>query len=137
MSEDGQVSVTTVSYTVVLPDNHFTVLDIKTHADGAIGFEVRVPGPGTIDVLATAWNDNLAHIAVVLHPATRRFVYARQHARVTTARLFHLIVTPNPRGGQLVGHHTYRVTLRLWVSYTPTGGRYRSVGFYGLHLPGG
>ena len=27
------------------------------------------------------------------------------------------------------------VTLRLWVSYTPTGGVYRTQGFYGLHLP--
>lgn len=28
----------------------------------------------------------------------------------------------------LVGHHTYAVTLGLWVSYTPTGARHRSLG---------
>ena len=31
--------------------------------------------------------------------------------------------------------HTYRVTLRLWVTYTPAGRTYRSIGFDGLHLP--
>jgi hypothetical protein len=46
-----------------------------------------------------------------------------------------LRVTPNSRGRLLVHHHTYRVTLRLWVSYTPTGGTHRSIGFYNLHLP--
>ena len=32
-------------------------------------------------------------------------------------------------------HHSYSVTLRLWVTYTPAGGRPRKHGFYGLHLP--
>ena len=44
-------------------------------------------------------------------------------------------VTPNARGKRLVLHHTYHAVLRLWVTYTPTGGNQRSVGFYGLHLP--
>jgi hypothetical protein len=137
ISKDGQVTVATVSYTVVLPDNHFTVLHIKTYPGGAIGFEVEVPGPGTIEVLETAWNDNAAHAAALLQPAARRFVDARKHTQVMTARLVHLMVTPNARGGLLVGHHTYQVTLRLWVSDTPTGVRDPSAGFYGLHLPGG
>lgn len=34
-----------------------------------------------------------------------------------------------------VTHHRYRVTLRLWISYTPTHGRQRDIGDYGLHLP--
>ena len=36
---------------------------------------------------------------------------------------------------ELVAHHTYRVTLRLWISYTPTGGQQRNIGYYDLHLP--
>ena len=36
----------------------------------------------------------------------------------------------------LLAHHRYRVVLTLWVSYTPRGGRYRTIGFLGLHLPG-
>ena len=84
----------------------------------------------------TAWNDNLAHAAIQLQPAPRRFVFARQHKTVQRATTLHLRVTPNKRGTRLVHHHSYRVTLRLWVSYTPTGGRPRSKGFYGLHLAG-
>jgi MBG domain (YGX type)/Glycine rich protein len=124
------------SFTVLLPDNHFTVSDIKTHRNGTITFAVKVPGPGTIDVLETAWDDNLAHAAVLLAPAARRFVFARAHRTAQQATTLHLRVKPNARGRRLVHHHTYRVTLRLWVSYTPTGGgAYGSIGFYGLHLP--
>ena len=42
------------------PSNKFTVSRIKTEADGTITFSVRVPGPGSVDVLETAWKDNLA-----------------------------------------------------------------------------
>jgi hypothetical protein len=93
------------------------------------------PLQGSIDVLATAWNDNPARASVHLRPAPRRFVYARAHATARRAITLHLEVTPNARGRRLVRHHSYRVTLRLWVSYTPTGGRPRSTGFYGLHIP--
>ena len=37
-------------------------------------------------------------------------------------------------GTELSGH-THRVVLRLWVSYTPTGGKHRKRAFYGLRLP--
>src|SRR5262249_47149073 len=97
-------------------------------------FAVTVPGPGTIDVLETAWDDNLAHAAVVLPPAAHRFVVARAHKTAHRATTLHLRVTPNARGRLLVHHHTYPVILRLWVSYTPTGGDYRKIGYYGLHL---
>jgi hypothetical protein len=134
-STDGQSSASTVSYTVVLPSRQFTVSRIKARRDGTITLDVTVPGPGTIDVLETAWDDNLAHATVLLQPAKNRFVYARKHENAATAGTFHLRVKPNARGTRLVHHHTYRVLLRLWVTYTPKGGAYRSLGFYGLHLP--
>jgi hypothetical protein len=134
-SQDGQATTTIIAYTVTLPDNHFSVSHTMTHPDGAIGFAVKVPGPGRIDVLETAWNDNLEHTAVLLRPAMRRFVYARARTTSSTGGAVHLRVTPNARGGRLVGHHAYQVTLRLWVTYTPSGGHPRSIGFYGLHLP--
>ena len=58
-------------------------------------------------------------------------MYARRR-RGTLA----MTVTPIQRGTLLVTHPRYRVVLRLWVSYTPDGGRYRTIGFLGLHLPG-
>jgi len=89
-----------------------------------------------IDVLVTAWKDNLAAgIARLLQPATGRFVFARAHARASRAGVLSITVRPNARGRLLIAHHRYRVTLRLWISYTPVQGRQRDIGYYGLHLP--
>ena len=118
-----------------LPTNHFMRSRIKTGRNGTLTFTVTVPGPGTVDVLATAWNDNLARAAIRLRPAPRRFVYAHSHLRARRATTLHLRVRPNARGRWLVRHHTFRVTLRLWISYTPRGGRSRTIGVRGLHLP--
>jgi uncharacterized protein YjbI with pentapeptide repeats len=122
------------------PNNHFTRSRIRTSRNGTLTFGVKVPGPGTVDVLATAWNDNLARdevarAAIRLRPAPRRFVYARSRARARRANMLNLRVRPNARGRKLVRHHTYRVTLRLWISYTPEGGRPRTIRISGLHLP--
>jgi hypothetical protein len=53
-SKDGQTTTSTVTYTVGLSDNHFTVSQIKTHRNSAITFTVKTPGPGAIGVLETA-----------------------------------------------------------------------------------
>ena len=134
-SKDGQTATSSITYTVQAPNNQFTVSHIKTHRNGTITFNVKIPGPGAIDALETAWKNNLASAAVLLQPAARRFVIARHHTTAHDATTLKLRVTPNKHGNRLVRHHTYRVTLRLWVSYTPNNGRFRKQGFYGLHLP--
>ena len=134
LSKDGQRTTRTVRYRVLLPSNHFTVARIHASAAGRISFSVKTPGPGTIDVLESAWNDNLARAAVVLNPAPLRFAYARKHTTARRAGTVKVTVGLNARARRLVAHHRYRVTLRLWVSYTPTAGNPRSIGFYGLHL---
>jgi hypothetical protein len=62
-------------------------------------------------------------------------VFARAHANTTPAQTVRIVVSPNARGRRLVARHRYRVTLRLWISYTPINGRQRDLGYYGLHLP--
>jgi hypothetical protein len=133
-SKDGLTASQTSTYRVVLPNNHFTVSRIHPMANGKLGFSVQLPGAGRIDVLETAWNDNLAQAAFMLQPAKRRFVYARVHRTAGHGGTVKMKLGLNPRGRRLVAHHRYRVTLRLWVSYTPIDGVPRSVGFYGLHL---
>ena len=111
----------------------FAVTHVRASADGTLTAWVVAPGPGRIDVLETAWDDNVARIAL-LQPAKNRIVFARGRATATTAGIIPLSVMPNRRGRFLVSHHRYRVTLRLWVTYSPVGGGARSRGIYGLHL---
>ena len=93
-------------------------------------------------MLETAWLSNLvhpalanhAHAAVVLQPAPHRIASAHAHKTTTHPSNLTLRVTPNRHGRRNVAHHTYPVTLRLWVTYTPTAGNPYSVGIYNLHL---
>lgn len=135
LSADGVTTTRSVSYTV-RPRNTFVQRPhIDSNTDGAFHVGVHVPGPGRIDVMVTAWNDNLASIATLLQPAKHRFVFARAHADAVEGGRIEMLVEPNARGRLLVSHHRYRITLRLWVSYTPRGGRQHNIGYYGVHLP--
>jgi hypothetical protein len=116
-------------------DNRFTISHIKVRTDGSVSLVVTVPGPGRVDMMETAWNDNLARLAL-LQPAPHRFVFARARRQATSAGKLRVVVRPTARGRVLVHHHAYRVTLRLWVTYTPIGGGARTDGIYGLHLTG-
>jgi len=119
----------------VVPSNQFTVSHVQTHRlDGSVTLWVSVPGRGTVDVLETAWNDDVATPASGLQTADGRFAFARLHAAASGATTLHLRVRPNQRGRLLLRAHRYRVTIRLWTTFTPTGGKARSVGVYGLKL---
>jgi uncharacterized repeat protein (TIGR01451 family) len=133
-SADGEQTTTTVDYTVGPTTNHFKVTHLVTHPDGTVEFKVTLPGPGSIAVLETAWDDNFATIATLLQPAPYRFAFSRKSVRVLGARTLSITVKPNARGVKLVKYPRYKVRIRLWVTYTPTGGRSRSVGFYGLRI---
>ncbi|HXO06807.1 MAG TPA: hypothetical protein VN880_02175, partial [Solirubrobacteraceae bacterium] len=146
LSKDGLRTTVTVHYTVAapgtsvapgapgLPDNRFSISDLHAHPDGRVSFTVAFPGPGTADVLETAWLDNFAHTAGLLQPAPRRFVFARKHLTVAGARSVRVTVAPNKRGRRLVARHRYRVTLRLWISFTPINGTQRDTGTYHLRV---
>ena len=139
VSNDGQRANTTVTYTVaapavVRPDNRFAITGLHTRPDGTVSFRVAFPGPGTADVMESAWRDNFARAAILLGPAPRRFVFARKHLQVSGAGTVSVTVTPNKRGRRLIHHHRYAVVIRLWVSYIPTNGTQRNIGLHGLHL---
>jgi hypothetical protein len=108
---------------------------LKLRSDGTIDVTVKVPGAGRVKVLVTAWKDNVANVAALLQPAPRRFAFARAQASARRAATLRIAVMPTRGGRLLIAHHRYRITLRLWVTYTPRGGHPRSIGYYGLHLP--
>ena len=118
------------------PSNKFTISGVKMAADGTTTFSLRTLGRGNVDALETAWNDNLARAADLLKPAPGRFVFGRQHVHAAQGGTVSVTVNPNRRGRLLVARDRYPVVLRLWVSYNPDGGFYRTVGFLGLHLAG-
>ena len=134
ISKDGQRTKVTVSYTVALPTNRFSITDLRTQPNGRLSFKLKFPGPGIFDVLETAWLSNFARTAALLQPAPRRFVFARKHLHVSRATTISVTVIPNHRGKRLVAHHRYTILIRLWVSYTPTNGTQRNTGLYGLRI---
>ena len=126
---------TAIVFSNPLADNHFKVATLRITANGVIRVAVAVPGPGVVNVLETAWNDNLATAASLLRPAVGRFVFSRGHVVAKRATTAHISLAPDRRGRLLVTRRRYPVTLRLWVSYTPSEGVQRSMGLYGIHLP--
>ena len=100
--------------------------------------------PGRLDVLVTAWNDNIATrdsvagsaAAVLLQPAPSRFAFGRLSSLVSTTGSAELGVKPDARGLELARHPHYPVRLRVWVTYTPVGGTSQTVGYYGLRIGG-
>ena len=135
VSKDGQQTTTSVTYTVLLPNNQFSIRHVRTRRNGHVSFQVVFPGPGAADVLETAWRDNYARAAVLLQPAPRRFVFARKHVQVPAGRAITLTVAPNKAGRRLIAHHRYQVVIRLWVSYNPANGTQRNRGIYHLLIP--
>ena len=143
-SQDGQSTSSTTTYTVArvsrpLPSNRFRIGPIATRANGVATVRATFPGAGRVDVLETAWLSNEAKSAdeaksTLLQPARGRFVFSRARFTVRRAGTLQAVVTPNAQGRRLIHHHTYRVTTRLWLTFTPSGGRSRSKGIYGLHF---
>jgi hypothetical protein len=141
-SKDGASSSSTTTYTVVraAPSNRFKIVRLVTRPNGVVTVRAKFPGQGRFDVLETAWISNEAKSAgneatsAVLQPARRRFVFSRARFTLRRAGTLQAVVQPNARGRRLIRHHTYRVTIRLWLTFTPSGGRSRSEGIYGRHF---
>lgn len=135
-SIDGQPTTATITYTVLRSSNHLLAPPrVTPYRDGRFLAIVKVPGPGSVNILLAARNANLAHAAGILQPGPGSFVFARAHATATRASTLRILVTPTAQGRQLIAHHRYRVTLQVSVGYTPTGGRQRTIGYYGVRLP--
>ncbi|HUA06517.1 MAG TPA: hypothetical protein VMB27_21610 [Solirubrobacteraceae bacterium] len=136
--QTGTGSSTPVS---ILPPNHFVDPPrYKARSNGSFTVSVKVPGPGRIDVMITAWKGNLVHGALdaklfkLLQPAPGRFVFARARSSATRAGTVQMQVTPNAEGLRLLARQRPETLVRVWVTFTPLKGRSHSVGYYGVLL---
>jgi hypothetical protein len=131
VSRDGQRSTETITYRVLPPDNHFTVQRVLPEGQGVFKVRLSAAGPGILDVLESASKHLLAGTASAIKPADGRFAVARKHLVLSEGGLVEFTIQPNAKVRQrLAGRRLANV--RLWVSYTPTGGTERTLGIYGL-----
>jgi hypothetical protein len=134
VSKDGLTAIATSTYRV-LPNNDFTILKVNVGSDGTVTGTLSFPGPpgpGKVDFLVTAWNNNVAHAASLLPPANGRFVVERAALTVKKPGKYTVTIPPSPQCRQLFSHPAYPIVLRFWASYTPTGGVQHNIGVYGL-----
>jgi hypothetical protein len=90
--------------------------------------------------METAWKHNLATVPVVarsaslLQAAPHRFVLARRHLNITRVITVRLTIKANRGRRELISYHHHKLQIRLWISFTPTGGRQRDTGYFGLRI---
>jgi hypothetical protein len=122
----------TVNYTV-LPDNRFTVSQIKPQPNGSVSFEIKIPGPGRISVLASAPIANIA--SARLTPGPGQFAFAQRSKTVRRAGKQHVTLTPTARGALLVTNHHTPVVIEVLVAFTPKSGKPHRVRVAGIAIP--
>ena len=118
-------------------DDHYTVSHIKTHRDGTVTFMVKVPRPGTIEVLETSCAPSRRPRVEMarVRPGPDCYAFARLHRRLGSAGRWPVKVRPGARGSRQVQHHHRPVRLNLRVTYQPTGGTPRRARFRNLLVP--
>jgi hypothetical protein len=114
---DGQSTSEIVSYTVIPTTNHFTVSALKADHRGATRVTLKLPGPGTVAAVASAWSTRGAKAL------RRHFVYARLRRAVRAAGPIKLSLLPNRRGRALVRAAGAKPVISVAVTYTPLGAK--------------
>jgi hypothetical protein len=106
----------------------FSVVWHRQRLAGTIYLELQLPGPGTVSLLGTHSDPAITASAArtQLDPGYDRLGYSRRSdIIITKAGLVHLALHPTTAGERLLRRHaTYGMPLyvRVWISYTPTGG---------------
>jgi autotransporter-associated beta strand protein len=115
---DGSTDTTSIAYAVVLPSNQFTISGVKAQAGGVVTFAVKVPDAGRLSASEAAGRTKLATTKLTSKGPTTL------HVR--------LKLTAQER--EKLGKPGLEATLT--VTFTPTGGRARTVKHSGVRLKG-
>ncbi|ADB53573.1 glycine-rich protein [Conexibacter woesei] len=117
------------------PSNDVRFTRVRTNADGSLRFTVRFPGRGRAETMLTARRATLAGASATFTPLVSRFAFATGRFTVRRAGPFTLTLRPNRRGRELIARGRGATRLRLWVAFTPTGGRQRKISVFGVRVP--
>jgi hypothetical protein len=112
--------------------NRFTVLHVRTLANGEVRRRISVPGPGGIAVVETTCRKTAPGGCSA---TSGRMVFGRTDVQANRARALSATITPNRQGRRLIQHQTSPTTVRVAITFTPTGGQPRTVVLPRIHLP--
>jgi hypothetical protein len=123
--------VGTTPQATTVPSNIFTIGSARAQPDGTIVVVVTVPGPGTVNLLATHEDITKASAASArLKPGQEREGLGRVAITTTAAGKVTVTMHPNAAGRRLVRRHRgfgWALNVAVWTSYTPNGGAPRNV----------
>ena len=118
-SRDGQTATTTVTYTVVVPQNNLLANPrLRRARRGHYLAIIRVPASGTVHVLVTK---------------SDQFVFASGYATAPHRGTVRVALSLTRRGQRLARHH-HTLVLRVWVTFAPFGGVAKTTRDFGVHL---
>lgn len=124
----GASTIETVTYGVVPTTNRFAVARVHATPSGAARLALKLPGPGFVRALATAWN-------AAAGASARHLPYGRASVGARRGGPLSLVVAPTAAGRVLLRTHGARPVLALAVTYTPTGAPPRVIRPRPLRLP--
>jgi hypothetical protein len=109
----------------------FAVLWHRQRLNGTIYVELQLPTAGTVSLLGTHSDPLSSASAAELRPGFDRFTYGRNDGiAIGRAGLVHLVLRPGSAGERVLRSDASRgepLHVRVWISYTPTGGATRNV----------
>jgi hypothetical protein len=113
------------------PSNNFTIDGSTLAADGAITLRIALPGPGSVSLLGTHSDPGTAPRGggTRLVPGSERFAWARRNATAANAGSMRITLHPDAAGTRMfrfARRHRQALHIRVWTTYTPTGGSARS-----------
>lgn len=110
VSQDGERVTDRVSYTVVTPSNRFSVASLKRSPSGTITFTLKLPGPGTVQLIETASGERLSRL---------RLAIGQKGAHKVRLK-------PNKGLAALITRYGSKLVIRLSITYTPRHGSPRT-----------
>jgi hypothetical protein len=126
-NDQGESTTETVTYKVVPTSNRFVVVRLRATASGEARLALKLPGPGSVSVVATAWNAAAGH-------SGRRLAYGTARTGARRGGPLLLVVEPTAAARALLRTHGARPVIALTVTYKPPGARARIVRPKPLHL---